>query len=456
MSRLSRFLRSRSISVAALAREAGVARQHVWKIVSAKAEPGRRIIAALVSAARRLTLDQSIMGEDLFELTAEDSGTWLEKRGRMLEERIATDEAARLFVSRNCVRTSDGAWLAALDERPELVNESLLRVLVLEAREAVDRDATRAAALARLAIRVAAVPAISSPSATYLRGCARVELGNALRHLGEYAEALGVFEAAESDLDRDVMSAHALARCWYAGAAVFWKRGDLVAASRHARRARILFALLGDPERTAHVDILKAGIAFESGNAGEARDILTGVLKPLAASENMRSLASAWLSLGTAEGQLGNMAAAKVWFGKAAKAFNEKRVKPELARVWWSFGYYTALQEDRGKGLDRMRMARQQFEELKMRAEAGFVSLDIAEVLLIAPPRAREAAAVCRDAYALFRQTDIPRAAAKALTYLQDAAEKEHANAALVRSVRSYLTRLEREPTAVFDPEIES
>ncbi|MCU1347254.1 MAG: hypothetical protein JWO56_284, partial [Acidobacteria bacterium] len=428
----------------------------VWKIVSAKADPGRRIISALVSAARRLTLDQSIDAVDLFELTVEDSGAWLEKRGRMLEDRVAADEAIRLFVSRNCLRTDDIAWFAALDERPELLNESLLRVLILEARETVDRDALRTAALARLAIRVAEVPGIASPAIVYLRGCAGVELGNALRHLGEYTEALRVLEAAESDLDRDVMSAHALARCWYAGAAVRWKRGDLVSASGYARRAGLLFTLLGDAERTAHVDILEAGIAFESGDAAAARNVLLRALKPLTVLEDARGLASAWLSLGTAEAQLGNMTAAKVWFGKAAKAFTAKRVKPELARVWWSFGYYSALHEDRGKGLERMRAARQQFEALKMPGEAGFVSLDIAEVLLMDPADAHAAAVDCRHAHALFRAADLQRAAEKALAHLQDAAEKHHANARLVRAVRSYLTGLERQPDAVFDPETES
>jgi tetratricopeptide (TPR) repeat protein len=249
-----------------------------------------------------------------------------------------------------------------------------------------------------------------------------------------------------------VTSANDLAQAWYVRAKIYWKRGDFDDATQFTRRAAIVFELLGDPRRLAFTHILEASIAFEQGDPARARDLLRNVFAPLKRSGDKRALAAAALSLGNAEGQLGNIREAKRWIGSAALAFERMRVKPELIRARWSLGYYMGLHGSRKEGLDLMRGAQSAFQELRMPLDAGFVSLDLADVLLLVPGSAREVEQTCRSAYDLFIKAGARPAAEKALAYLRVAATDRRANQPLVESVRKYLRLLERDPSAEFRP----
>lgn len=70
MTKLERFLKSRRIKPAHLARESGYSRQHLLRLRKGRMEPTRRAIAAITSAARRLS-HEPIHAQDLFELEVE-------------------------------------------------------------------------------------------------------------------------------------------------------------------------------------------------------------------------------------------------------------------------------------------------------------------------------------------------------------------------------------------------
>lgn len=67
--KLERFLRSRGIKPAHLARESGHSRQHLLRIRLGRLTPSRRCIADLVMACRRLAREP-VGACDLFELSA--------------------------------------------------------------------------------------------------------------------------------------------------------------------------------------------------------------------------------------------------------------------------------------------------------------------------------------------------------------------------------------------------
>jgi len=56
--RLERYLKSRGIKPAHLARESGYSRQHLLRVRMGRMEPTRRCIAAIVAALRRLTRER--------------------------------------------------------------------------------------------------------------------------------------------------------------------------------------------------------------------------------------------------------------------------------------------------------------------------------------------------------------------------------------------------------------
>jgi hypothetical protein len=69
--RLERFLKTRGIKPAHLARESGYSRQHLLRIRLGRMEPTRRCIAAITGACRRLS-GEVVRAADLFDLEGED------------------------------------------------------------------------------------------------------------------------------------------------------------------------------------------------------------------------------------------------------------------------------------------------------------------------------------------------------------------------------------------------
>jgi len=69
--RLEKFLKSRRVKPAHLARESGYSRQHLLRIRMGRMEPTRRCIAAISAACRRLS-GEPVRASDLFDLEGED------------------------------------------------------------------------------------------------------------------------------------------------------------------------------------------------------------------------------------------------------------------------------------------------------------------------------------------------------------------------------------------------
>ena len=71
VTRLEKFLKSRRVKPAHLARESGYSRQHLLRIRMGRMEPTRRCIAAISAACRRLS-GEAVRASDLFDLEGED------------------------------------------------------------------------------------------------------------------------------------------------------------------------------------------------------------------------------------------------------------------------------------------------------------------------------------------------------------------------------------------------
>ena len=67
MTKLERYIQSRGVKPAQLARESGYSRQHLLRVRMGRMEPTRRCIAAIVAALRRLTHERVNAG-DVFDL----------------------------------------------------------------------------------------------------------------------------------------------------------------------------------------------------------------------------------------------------------------------------------------------------------------------------------------------------------------------------------------------------
>jgi len=65
--RLERYLRSRGIKPAHLAKESGVSRQHLLRVRMGRMEPTRPCIVAITTACRHLAQEQ-VRATDIFDL----------------------------------------------------------------------------------------------------------------------------------------------------------------------------------------------------------------------------------------------------------------------------------------------------------------------------------------------------------------------------------------------------
>jgi tetratricopeptide (TPR) repeat protein len=418
-----------------LAREAGVSRQHVARLLSGSMDPRRQAIAKIVSALRRLTLED-VRPEEVFDLYVE-----AERSRRKVYAQANNGGSSRGkaqdFVAA-ILRLPVAERASALARARYIPFATVARELVIAARRSTPSTAAEAVALADLAILALHRVKRDSEERAHINGCALLVAGNGLRHLGRYGDAFAKLNAAEEELSGTSRSASELGQVWYARSIVAWKRGAAEDALRDARRARTMFDLLGDERRGAYTYMVEGGVRFESGEPARARDLFLSVLRPLEDAADRRTLALAWANLGAAEAELGNVSAAKTYLARAEPVLASFRMKADVIRARWTSAYLIAKHESPTEGVSLLRAAIDAFEKERLPIDAGFARLDLVEILLETPGGAGEARELCVQLIDLFRSADAPSAAQKAFEYLAAAAKQGRASPRLARYVRQY------------------
>jgi tetratricopeptide (TPR) repeat protein len=450
---LRAFCTSHGITNADLARESGVSRQHIVRIMNARMNARRDVIAAIVSAIRRMTLE-AVRADELFALSVEDEAAFHAQRSRPFEIQPRASVRARAFVEA-LTRVGDA------EKRLEIVLRAqgkaaaypIAAALIVEARRLAATDASQGAAYAGNAAALLAV----SPSgelALHLEGCAALASGVALRHLGDYPRALTMLAKAEAAfLDRPHSSASELAQTWYVRGIIAMKQSRFNDALIDARAARTVFQLLGDSRRDAYTRLLEGGVAFEQGDAHRARDLFRSTFPALRRAEEEKTLAIAWMNVGSAEARLGNLADAEEWIRRAEAVFRHRGVPEELARAHWTYGYALATHGQVQPGVIVMVEAAKEFDDLRLSVEAAFVRLDLTEVFLAQDDR-DAAIETCQGIVKVLKRAGATAAARKAVEYLCRALSDGAATVPLARYVKTYALAAERGAVAPFEPRV--
>lgn len=435
----------------ALARESGYSRAHLHRVRMGDIEPSRDCIAAIVSAFRRLTL-QDIEPHDLFELTTETSGAWRRQRRQQIADSARTWQRER---------RENASLLAQLREVPVaewralvgVPSVTMVRALLLEARSVFDRAAAHAEALSAFALTILEdIGEIRPPYANALRANAALERANALRQLGSLPAALLSLDVAEAACEGEPECTHVLGRVWLCRATVLFKMGEFEPADQWLRRSVNVFAALDDQLRLAKVRTLQAGLLFERGAFERARDEWLAAIPALTAAEEKHTLSVVWLNLGWCETELNNVSAARQWAARARESFARLRSDAEELRARWCEARLVALHGRRDDGIRQLIAIRDDFHSRGLAMDEGMAVLDIAEALLIPPSQEHLAATALRGIVPLFVSGGATREVAKALSYLAEAAKAERVQPTEVRHVREFIKRSEREPDAIFEP----
>jgi tetratricopeptide (TPR) repeat protein len=290
--------------MADLVEESGYHRSHVFRIRQAAIEPGRDAIAAIVSAMRRLSLED-VRPEMLFELSVEDSGPWQKGRARQQARELAAYRRERQrtqAVLQELARKPREGWTAAVQRTPGAISLSFARNTTIEGRRLLLSAPAHSEALFELAGNVAdAVRDEVNPDyQTLLSGVARLERANALRQLGEYGTALPLLREAEERFAGVPLCTHDLGRTWFVRGSVFFKMNGLDEALLSMRLSINIFAALDDQRRIARARVVEGNIFYERADWDTARGLWLAVLPVFEASRDWHSLASTWLNSGGA------------------------------------------------------------------------------------------------------------------------------------------------------------
>jgi tetratricopeptide (TPR) repeat protein len=403
-----------------------------------RTEPSRDCIAALLSAMRRLSLED-IRAEDIIELTSEDSGPWRRRRQPTFarEAEIARETRQRALALVRSLSGKSDAWPGRLLAERDLKREAIVRALILEGRKVRDGDPVRAERLFATAIPLLAEASdVREEYRALLLGTARVEEANALRHRGRFSESLQLIEIAEADLEGRPNCTHELARAWFVRGSVLFKMGMLSEALHWLRRAVSLFTAVDDERRVARVRVVEANILYEQRFLDAACALWRTTLQVFAITRDRRNEGVVWLNLGWCALDMDHAEESKDWLEKARERFERTKHPGELARSRWGLALHEARYGDRASGIAQLQKEQQELSRLGLALDAAMVYLDIAETLLLPPTKQREAKALCRRLVPLFREAGANREVLRALAYLAEAARANRMSPALVRRVR--------------------
>jgi tetratricopeptide (TPR) repeat protein len=454
LTRLEVFRRSRGIKSADLAEESGYHRSHILRIRKAEIEPSRDAIARIVSALRRLSLED-VRPEMVFELTAEESGPWQKQSKDVFAQEVARFRAERERAQRTLaqiVRQRRDEWPERLRQIDGGFSSSVARAAVLEGQRWIDNKPAHAEALFWLASIVADdAPDLSPDYRAFLSGRARVDRADALRQIGNYRDALPVIEEAERRFEGVPSCTHELGRAWFWRGGILFKMNGLDQALRYVRLAVNIFAAVGDQRRVARARLLEGNVLYEQGQIAAARNLWLSIEPVFAAARDRHTLASLWLNLGWCELETGDLVAAGEWLRRALERFTHLNSETDVARTRWAMAVAEARYGDRAAGIRALRQEQARLATLGVKTEAAMVGLDLAETLLLDPENSADAAAVCRELPPLFERAGAKKEALRALAYLWEAANAGAANAELVRTIRKELQQADRDPNYAFD-----
>jgi tetratricopeptide (TPR) repeat protein len=284
-----------------------------------------------------------------------------------------------------------------------------------------------------------------------LRGTAWKERANAQMFLGELPQAHDSLDHAERAYRRTPHNGLGLA------AVALLRAGVLYAQLRHdeaivlAERAERGFSHAGDERRSTEAAFLRGSILFEVGDISRALSIFRCIVEQGENTNDVQLIARGSYAAGNCEVEQGNLGEASLLFHRALLIFREHG--PDIDKLMTEWGIARVLFHG-GKlaqAVHRFRELAGELEQRGMVAYAADVGLDISEGLL-ALDQMREIVPLAQHLFSTYTKAGILTGALSALAYLKEAAAAKRLTRRDVDAVRTFLRRVERQPTLKFAP----
>jgi tetratricopeptide (TPR) repeat protein len=330
----------------------------------------------------------------------------------------------------------------------------VVRALCRAALAACEKHPLHALDLANAAVSIAEeLPVDLYPSRAVfgLRGMAWKDRANALRYLGRYGEALVSLDEAVHAYQELKANALELAVVDFVRATVLMSGDQFDEALFSVRRCEPVFREYREEVRYRHARLLEASILFMKRDMRAARPILTDLFDLAERHADRMLTARAAHNLGLVELEMGELAKAGEHLSTALGLYTALELATEVIRTRWSLARLAAARGDLDDALERFQAVREEFRRQGIIVDEALVALDIADLLLTMgdPVNAR---AIASELFGTFRKAGMMTSALTAIGFLNEAATQGRLTPRLVRHVRGFLERVQRQPELLFAP----
>lgn len=374
---------------------------------------------------------------------------------RAFADRMASEDSQAEIYLRDLLAGPREAWADKLRQHPEYRTAGVVRKLIAACDRAIDTMPPDAVEISALATDIAEhLDAAAHPSDTVakLRGAAWRERAYALFYTGQFAEAERAVVAAETHFGGCVVGEYDVARVGIVRALVERGMESFAAAAETARATGERMRSFADAGRVRSADSIAASVLFSQQRFAEALEIWSRLLDA-ADERDVRSYAGHLSNVASCQRELGDYTSALANYSMAAALLVDNGNPAEAVRIRYMVAGTLAAAGRTDEALSRLRVARQDFEDLGMHSEAALAALDIADLLLSRQEHA-EVVELCASAMSQFERSGVPYGvrARTALAYMCEAAAAGRATQQLAKHVRRYIRELPQQPALLFVP----
>lgn len=284
-----------------------------------------------------------------------------------------------------------------------------------------------------------------------LRGAAWKERANALIRLSRFDAAIESARRAERAYSHLGSSGHGVAAVALLRAAVFYQRHKLDVAAEHAAQAEREYAHIGDVHGRMNAVFLRGGIKYEALEFEAAAAIFQQTIDFGEEAHDPQWIAKGSYAKGNCELDLGNLGEASILFVRAFVIFRETGPASDRISTDWGLGRVVLHGGNPTGALERLRDVVAAFERIGMVSDAALASLDVADALLMLG-RVEEITKVAKHAFNVLKKAGIHTGALTAMAYVKESAAKRRLSRPILKEVRSFLRRVERQPDLLFVP----
>jgi tetratricopeptide (TPR) repeat protein len=280
-----------------------------------------------------------------------------------------------------------------------------------------------------------------------LRGLAWKEHANACEVTGDLRAARAAAERAVAIYGEAPVLLFDQARARLVLCKIFREMGDADMAIELARQCIATFADFGDLSFVNMAKMVEAGVLFTSKRFGEALQIFVDVMAQAELDGDRLTVARCLQCAAPCARELGDLDAARDFFGRALRHFEALEIPTEANRVRWGLALTLGAEGKVAHAISELFKARAIFLSLGMNSQAASVALDVVRFKHDIGDDVHD---LCAELVPLFTAAGMTQNAIEALAYLREEESRGALTTGKIHRLRKYFDALPAMPTLRF------